>query len=74
MNKYLVVLTESVEGGWYTITRPTYLVDEYEEALRVADLMNQVNNYTDRDEDGEWWGKHYAVTTIPVWGEPDASA
>jgi hypothetical protein len=68
VNKYLIVLIDYSDGLYHVASRPKYVTDDIETAEAAANLLNEVANYKDHDEDGEWWGDHYAVRTVAVWG------
>lgn len=70
---YLIVLVDYSDGAYHVASRPKYVTDDKEKAESAANLLNEVANHKDCDEDGEWWGDHYAVQAVPVWGA-DGSA
>jgi hypothetical protein len=68
MNKYLIVLVDYSDGIYHVASRPKYVVDDMGTAQAASNLLNEVANHKDCDEDGEWWGDHYAVRSVEVWG------
>jgi len=65
---YLIVLVDYSNGIYSVSSRPKYVLDDKEKAESAARLLNEIANYKDHDDDGEWRGDHYAVQTVPVWG------
>lgn len=68
MNRYLIVLVDYSGGIYDVASRPKYVADTLEEAEGAVRLMNEVMNYKDVDDDGEWFGTHFAVRPVEVWG------
>ncbi len=64
---YTIIYVRSEEGGWLTTTRVVGTVlSTFDDAIAIADLMNEADGYDERDEDGEWYGEHYTVLKTPV--------
>jgi hypothetical protein len=72
VNKYLIVLVDYSDGIYHVASRPKYVTDDIETAESAARLLNEIANYKDQDEDGEWFDTHFAVREVEVWGSGSA--
>jgi hypothetical protein len=72
VNKYLIVLVDYSDGAYHVTSRPKYVTDDIETAESAARLLNEIANYKDQDEDGEWFDTHFAVREVEVWGSGSA--
>lgn len=72
MSRWLIVLVD-YSGGIYDVNViPKYVADTRQEAEGAVNLMNEVANYKDIDEDGEWFGTHFAIREVEVWSSASA--